>query len=245
MNQTELESIVSEEAPEEPIDNSALTNSTIAYNAAIIILELGSSVMVGMLTFWYYGIVWFLSGAISFNLHHKNWDSSLNNDKQQANAQTGMIVSVLAVVVMALLAGAAMVNTKYSLVSFNAGWFSALVELFTVGLFCWHGFQFAMYRFADDSFNRNKQIAKAKANANKKIEIAKAAGSVVAANQKYISERDAQYQKYGDKGAVDAVLAKITGMPTVSPAMSTNQATVDGVELKNTTPKADAGKPNI
>ena len=67
-----------------------------------------------------------------------------------------------------------------------------------------------MYKFKDDSFVINRQIARAKAIANKKIEFAKAAGSVVSANKKFLDERNSQRNKHG-AAPVDAALNRLEG----------------------------------
>ena len=219
----ELEALVTEEAPEPPIDKSPIKNSTFAYHAVVIVLDLISGGIVGYLTFWFYGVIWFLAGAIAFFQHHKNWESPTNNDYQQKNSTIGMIVSVVAVGVMALASGAVLVLTSRGLLAIDGGYIAAFVELVTVSLFIWNGYQFAMYKFKDDSFVIARQIARAQANAHKKIEFAKAAGSVVDANRKFITERNVQRNKHG-AGAVDAALNKLQGRNAAQMPMNANAA---------------------
>lgn len=204
---SELEELVQDQKPEEPPDDSSLRVSTIAYQIAIVIVDGLTGATIAAISYWYYGVIWFLAGAISFFLHHKNWDSARNNEKQVRNAQTGMIVSVVAMIVMALSAATVWV------LKITSVYIETAIVLPILGLFFWHAFQLAMYRFADDKFVIERAIASAKANANKKVQIAKAAGTVVAAGKQAIDEKNKQYQRHGDRGAVDAAISKIGGQP--------------------------------
>jgi len=226
----ELEQLVTEEAPEPPIDRRPIRNSTVAYHAVVIVLDVISGCIVGYMTFWFYGVIWFLAGAIAFFQHHKNWENPGNNDYQLNNSTVGMIVSVVAVAVMSLVSGAVLILTERNVFTVNSGYVSAFVELVTVSLFVWNGFQFAMYKFKDDSFVINRQIARAKAIANKKIEFAKAAGSVVSANKKFLDERNSQRNKHG-AAPVDAALNRLEGK---APKMVSYASEVEA-------PKASAG----
>jgi hypothetical protein len=200
---SELESLVNDAKPEEAPDESALKTSTIAYQAAIVIIDGLTAATIAMISYWYYGVIWFLAGAISFFLHHKNWDAPLNNEKQIKNSQTGMIVAVASMVVMALAAASVWV-LKYQSPYIEAG-----IVLPVIGLFFWNALQVALYRFESDKFVMNRAIARAKANAHKHITIAKAAGEVVAANRTAIEEKNRQYQRHGDRGAVDRAMEKM------------------------------------
>lgn len=234
----ELEQLVTEEAPEAPIDRRPIQNSTFAYHAVVIVLDLISGYIVGFMTLWVYGVIWFAAGAIAFFQHHKNWENPNNNDTQLQNSVTGMIVSVAAVAVMALASGAVFILTQRGVITIDGGYISAFVELVTVSLFIWNGYQFAMYKFKDDSFVINRQIARAKAIANKKIEFAKAAGSVVSANKRFIDERNIQRNKHGS-APVDAALDRLQGKPMTPRSAPAMAAQTEGVELD--APKAQAG----
>jgi hypothetical protein len=230
----ELTQLVIDEAPEPAADNSPLRNSTIAYHLVVFTLDIISGYIVGFLTIPVYGVIWFFAGAVAFFQHHKNWESPTNNDAQLKNSTTGLIVSVSSVVIMALLSGAALMLQRNGILTIQAGYVATAVELITVSIFCWNGFQFAMYRFADDSFITNRQIKKAQGNADKKVEFARAAGRVVAANQRYIDERNSQRNRHGGQ-AVDASLARMQNRVPVI----TNASTVDMAALD---PKAQSGQ---
>jgi uncharacterized membrane protein len=204
---TELEELVSEQEPEKKPNRAPLRNSEIAYHLAVILIDGITGYTVAMLTIWYYGVVWFLGNAVVFFIHHKNWERPENNDDQEQNAQIGLIVSVASMVIMAVAAGSVF------LIQITSRWITVGFEVLSVLLFCFHALQLALYRFADDEFKINRQIAKAKAIANKKVQIAKAAGAVVEANKLALQEKNNQYKKHGDKGAVDAAFNRIDNKP--------------------------------
>src|SRR5687767_4471720 len=102
---TELEQMVAEEEVESPPDNSALTYSKYGYSMAVVVLDIITGWTIWQLTFWYYGALWFMAGAVVFYLHHKNWERVGNNQKQIDISKTGLIVSVVTMLLMALVAG--------------------------------------------------------------------------------------------------------------------------------------------
>lgn len=216
---TELEELVSEQEPEKKPSKTPLRNSEIAYHLAVILIDGITGYTIAMLTIWYYGVVWFLGNAVVFFIHHKNWERPENNNEQENNAMVGLIVSVASMVVVAVAAG------SVYLLGSTSRWVTIGFEVLSVLLFCFHALQLALYRFADDEFKINRQIAKAKAIANKKVQIAKAAGAVVEANKMALQEKNNQYKKHGDRGAVDAALQRIENKPRIVP-MIANAATV-------------------
>ncbi len=198
----ELEKLVTEEAPEPPPSRSELTRAKIAYHAAVVLIDLVTAYTVGMLTFWYYGVIWFIGNAVVFFLHHGNWERPESNDNQSKTSIVGMIVAVSSMFVLAIFSGA------MALVGNTKTWVQLTIEIFSVVVFFFHAVSFAVYYFQDDEWKINRQIAKAKANARKKVQIAKAAGKVIEANKDALRERNTQYGKHGQK-VVDAALAKV------------------------------------
>lgn len=229
---TELEELVSEQEPEKPPSRAPLLNSEIAYHLAVILIDGITGYTVAMLTVWYYGVVWFLGNAVVFFVHHKNWERPENNDEQEENSKTGMIVSVISMVLVAIISGALFLTNTVS------NWVTVGTEVVSVTLFCFHAGWLAFYRFADDEFKINRQIAKARAIANKKVKIAQAAGKVVMANKMALQEKNSQYKKHGDRGAVDAALARIEGKQKPMPA---NQVFASDVK-DHTTPDPTKGQ---
>lgn len=232
----ELTKLVEAEEPEPPTDTNNLRNSTIAYHAVVIVLDLISGAIIGYMSVWFYGVIWFLAGAIAFFQHHKNWENPNTNDYQLKNSTRGMVVSVVAVIAMGLLSGAVLILTSNNIITFSSGYIGFAIEIVTVSLFVWNGYQFAMYKFKDDSFIIARDIARAKGNANKKIKLVEAAGTVVKANKAFLNERNNQHGKHGQK-PVDAAFNKMQGFkPSQSFAKDTEQ-----LELKDDRPNSSGG----
>lgn len=202
---SELEEMVQEEEIKPVADNSALAYSKFAYNAAAVILDVITGWTIWQLTFWYYGVLWVLAGAVVFFLHQKNWERDGNNQKQVDISQRGIIVSVASIVVMGAVAGALWILGVVNL------WTEVGIIVSSVLLFSWHAVQLATYYFIDDEFVIRRQVARAEAQAKKKIKIIKAGGEVVKANKEALDERNAQYKKHGNKGAVDAAINRVEG----------------------------------
>jgi len=202
---TELEEMVSEQEPEPTPSPAPMRNSAIAYHLGVFLIDLVTGYTVGVLTFWYYGVIWFLGNAVVFFQHHRNWERAENNDTQEKNSQVGMIVAVSSMFIVALAAGG------FLLAGMRNVWVQIGFEALSVTLFFFHILQFALYRFSDDAWKLNRAIAKANAIANKKVAIAKAGGRVVEANKRALQERNHQYKKHGDPGAVNAAMASMQG----------------------------------
>ena len=200
----ELEKLVSEGEPEPAPDNSPLDWSKHIYHAAVILIDALTAFMVSQLTMWYYGVVWFLANALVFFIHHRNWERAENNDKQDRNTIVGMIVSVASMFILAVVSGGLYLTET------RGAWVQIGIEVFAVTLFFYHAISIAVYRFTDDKWIMDRQIAKARANANKKIQITEAAGKVIDANKKVLAKRHQQYSQHG-RNVVDKALAKVSG----------------------------------
>lgn len=209
-NLTELEQMVAEEEMEPKPDNSALSYSKYAYNIAVVLLDVVTGWTIAQLTFWYYGVMWFLAGAVVFYLHQKNWERDGNNETQVKISQIGMILSVGSMLVMAVVTGGLWI-AKANGAAVNLMWSEIGIVSFAIVLYAYHSVQLARYYFLDDDFVIKRTVARAKAQANKKIQIIKAGGDVVRANREALKERNDQYKKHGDKGAVDAAINRVEG----------------------------------
>ncbi len=198
----ELEQLVAEQEPEPAPNNAPLERASFAYHAAVIFIDLITAYTVGVLTFWYYGVVWFLGNAVVFFLHHSNWERAENNASQSKNALIGMMVAVGSMFIIAATSGALLVAKV------DNTWVKVGFEITAVTTFFFHAGMFAFYRFMDDDWKIRNQIANARAIANKKVKIARAAGLVIEANQKALAEKNKQVDKYGG-GVVEAALAKV------------------------------------
>lgn len=223
---SEIEDLVKEEEPEPERDNSSLFLSKVAYNLAVTVIDIGTGYLIWQLTFWYYGLIWFLAGAVVFFLHQKNFFTAGNNDKQIKGAQNGIIVSVASIIIMAMLAGGLYVFNVKNL------WVEVGLILISLALFFYHAYMLAMYVFNDDGFRINNSISRAYAQADKKTQIAKASGKVAKVYREADLEKKAQYQKHGEKN-IDAAMNKIQGKQPQQQfkPMTANAQDVDTVKL--------------
>lgn len=200
----DIEELVKDEEPDPVPDESSLKLNSIAYNVAIVVVDAGTGWLLWQLTFWYYGLIWFLAGAVVFFLHQKNFFTPGNNEKQMSGAQTGIIVSVASVVIMAMLAGGLYVFSVHNL------WVEVGLIIVSVGLFFYHAYALAMYVFNDDGFRMKNSIARSFAQAEKKVKIAQAGGRVAGAYRKAKLEREMQYRKHG-KNNIDSAMNRVEG----------------------------------
>lgn len=230
---SEIEDLVKEDEPEPTQDKSSLWLSSFAYKLAILIIDAGTGYLIWQLTFWYYGLIWFLAGAVVFFLHEKNFFTAGNNDKQIKSSQSGVIVSVVSMLIMAMVSGGLYVFGVKNL------WVEVGLIVTSLGLFFWHAFQLAMYVFNDDGFRIKNTITRSFAQANKKKEIAKASGIVVRAHREAEKEKKAQYQKHGQAN-IDAAIGKMNGKQFQQPARQFAKDT-ETPEL-DSRPNSQAGK---
>jgi uncharacterized membrane protein len=200
---TELERLVSEGEPEAPPNNTPLEMSKWAYHIAVILIDAVTAYTLGTITIWYYGVIWFLGNAVVFFFHHNNWERAENNDTQESLSLWGMIVSVVSMFIVAVAAGGVFM---YGLELF---WVQFALEAFAITAFFAHTVMFAVYRFIDDTWKMNRQIAKAKANANKKVQFIEAAGTVIDANKKVMAKKGNLSNKHGGQ-VVDRAIAKVS-----------------------------------
>jgi hypothetical protein len=200
----DMEDLVKEEEPEPQTDRSHLFLSKVAYNLAIVLLDAGTSYLIAVLTYWFYGIVWFLAGAVVFFMHQKNFFTAGINEKQEKGAQSGIIVSVVSVIAMAIISGALFILRMAN------SWVEIGLIAVSISLYSWHAFKLAMHVFNDDGFRIENTVARAFATAKKKKRIAKASGSVAKAYREASNERENQYRKHG-KGNIDAAIGKMEG----------------------------------
>lgn len=238
-NISELEELVNEKKPAPKPSRAPLSASKLGYSVAIVIIDLITGWTIWQLSYWYYGVIWFLAGAISFYLHQQNWEHPGVNEVQEKNAMLGMIVSVTSMFLMAIAAGFALIFGVTSNIA------EAVIVGCVILAFFWHALQLALFYFADDDWEITRQINRAKATANKKVQIARAAGEVVTALKAFQNERDNQHKQHGDGRAVDAAMAKIGGnKQVVSYASDTDKTPQEAqgakkqpTDGKDTTPK--------
>lgn len=203
-NIEDIEDLIQEEEPDPVPDETSLKLNSIAYNTAIVIVDAGTGWLLWQLTFWYYGVIWFLAGAVVFFLHQSNYFTAGINDKQAKSSQTGIIVSVASVVIMAMLAGGLYVFSVQNL------WVEVGLIVIAITLFFYHTYALAMFVFYDDGFRMRNSIARAFAQANKKIKVAQAGGKVAEVYRNAKRERELQYSKHG-RNNIDSAINRVEG----------------------------------
>lgn len=204
-NVDELEKLVIAEKPPKAPSKAPMMFARIAWLGVSFSLDIVTAWTVWQITsYWYYGVMWFLAGAVPLVMNQMLWERPENNDTQRNLATVGLVVSVITIVGMAIAAGVLYVQGTYKNVTVEA-WIVGI----TVVLFAYHGLNAAFFYFSDDDWKIQNQIARAKAEAEKKKEIYRAAGEVAAAAKSAQAELNAQRGKHGER-IVTAAVGKIS-----------------------------------
>ena len=204
----ELEQLVAEEEAPKPPSKAPMNFARAAWLGVSFALDLVTAWTVWQITsYWYYGVMWFFAGAVPLVMNQMLWERPENNETQSKLATAGIIVSVVTIVGMAIVAGVLYVQGTYKNLTVEA-WVVGI----TVVLFAYHGLNAALFYFTDDDWKIKNEIAKAKAQANKKKQIIKAAGEVARAAQEAQNELHKQKGKYGE-GVITAAMQKIEKKP--------------------------------
>ncbi len=203
-NLDELEKLVREEEPPKPPSKTPMNFARAAWLGVSFTLDLVTAWTVWQITtYWYYGVMWFFAGAVPLVMNQMLWERPENNGTQRNLATGGLVVSVVTIVGMAIAAGVLYVQGAYK---------SATVEAWIVGitvvLFAYHGLNAAFFYFTDDEWKMQNEIARAKAQAQKKKAIYKAAGEVAATGAEALAELEAQRRKHGGR-VITAAVEKI------------------------------------
>lgn len=159
-----------------------------------VVIDVVTAVLVWKITGWLpYGVFWFLAGAVGLIWSDYLRDRIGNNATQTSIGERGVVVSGLAILVMALLAGVCYVLGFTRLV-----WVEALTVVATVGLVLYHVFMAYIYYNADDAIKEENREALLNAAAEKQILEIHRAARIVAAKK----ARLAQLHEYeGEHGA--------------------------------------------
>lgn len=201
-----LEELVNEEEIEQAPKNT-LTANKIFWNGAAIAIDGITGWTVWQITgYWYYGVIWFFAAAIPMLLHQQNYERVGNNQKQMDLAKKGILLAAGSILLMAIASGVVFViGMTHNLV------IEAVTVGVTVSLFVTQAYISYVYQMEDDEVKTKNSIARAKANANKKIKVIKAGGEVLAAGERVVAERKKLLRKYGRVNLVDHTINKIEG----------------------------------
>lgn len=167
-----------------------------AWGVGTVALDAYTAWIFATMTTPFYGVLWIAIGAGGLIY----WDLAANrignNDEQDKIAADARIVSVLAIAIMAVIAGALLLSgVRFS-------WTPVAIEVVAVGLFVYHMVQLYRYYDADDERRAQKEDALAEMRSLREIAAADRAARRVKAKLERVS-RDQKYrQQYG--GAYDA-----------------------------------------
>lgn len=156
---------------------------------------------------WYYAALWIIAGAGGLLFAEWLWERIGNNDEQVKIANTSKTVSALAVVIMALASGVAVIMEWQGLKVMEIG-----ILFVTVGLVCFHGWQAYQYHEKDDDYIAQTLDALADAKNEKEIKSIHRAGRRVTA-KKTVYNTGERYQKIHG-GAFKAAAGRSFGKDT-------------------------------
>lgn len=182
--------IMAEFAPKD-IQRSQVNGAKIAWMAVAIGIDVTTAYALFLVfqPFWWYAALWVVAGAGGLMFAEWLWERVGNNDEQTRIASTSKNVSAVAIVVMAVLAGVAMIMGWQ-----RQPWMEVLALISVVGLACFHGWQAYQYHEKDDDYIAATEEARANANNLKEIRKTHRAGLRIAA-KKRVHQVGEKYQK--------------------------------------------------
>lgn len=186
-----------------PINKKPVDESKIVWMVGTIVMDVVTAYFIWQTTVLIYGIWWVLIGAGGLIWSERQRGRIGNNDEQKKIGSTGVVVSAVAVLVMALGMGAAYLTHMT-----EVRWVMLSVEIVTVGLCGYHLIQAYRYHELDDEYQEQNadSIAEAR-NVSELRQIHRAARRVESKKRKWITS--AAYRgKHGE--AFDAALKSIT-----------------------------------
>lgn len=182
--------IMAEYAPKS-ISRTQVKGAKFAWMAVAIGIDIATAYayFVILAPFWWYGVLWLIAGAGGLMFAEWLWERIGNNEEQTKIASASKTVSAVAVLVMALLSGVALI-----LGVTRAPWMEIIALVSAVGLACFHGWQSYQYHEKDDDYIAATEDARADANNQKEIRKVHRAGQRVAA-KKVVHRTGAKYQE--------------------------------------------------
>lgn len=186
----EEERIKAEFSPKK-ISRTQVSGAKFAWMAVAIGIDLTTAYALYLVfsPYWWYAAFWAIAGAGGLMFAEWLWERIGNNDEQTRIAQTSKTVSAVAVLGMALLAGAALIMGWQ-----RAQWMEILAFVIVVGLVCFHGWQSYQYHEKDDDYIAATEDARKGAENMKEIRKIHRAGQRVAA-KKLVRRVGEKYEK--------------------------------------------------
>lgn len=204
-------------------DRGQLKGAKIAWILGAFAVDASTAYAIWQILFWWYGLAWVVAGA--GGIVYSDWlrERPDNNDEQKDIAELGLNVSWVSIVVMAVLAGVALVlglqKNKY---------IEGFMILFVVGLFIYHVFQSYRYAVCDDEYVLMQTERKANAEIDARIAEINRAARIVAARKRTNEMLDNYKREHGT-----AILAQLGELRT----FADETEDVGSVQTKNP-PKA-------
>ena len=171
--------ILAEFAPKE-IERTQVKGAKVAWMSISIGIDLATAYayMLILDPYWWYGIIWIVAGAGGLLFSEWLWERVGNNDDQTRIATTSKTVSAIAVLLMALLVGVALILGWE-----KAAWMEIFAMFSAVSLICFHGWQSYQYHEKDDDYIAATEDARADARNTKEIRSIHRAGMRVKAKK--------------------------------------------------------------
>jgi hypothetical protein len=203
MNENDLNKAIEEEIAREeearalaefappPVSNAQVKGAKVAWMTAAGIIDLTTAYALYFVFFpyWWYAVLWGLVGAGGLIFQEWLWERVGNNKQQTALATKGKNVSAVAIMVMAVIAGIALIM----------GWqgvkvLEVIAMLAVVGLACFHAWTAYQYHEIDDDYIAVTVESRAEADNQKAVRQIHRAGARVEA-KKRVHMIGAKYQE--------------------------------------------------
>lgn len=162
-----------------------------AWIAGVIGVDAYTAWIWWLYTTWFYAVVWFAVASVGLIYWDIADNRPGNNQKQSAKAKEARIVSAVAVILMALVAGA------INLLGLRSPYISVGIEIASLALAGYHLFSWYTYDAVDDERVARNNEALAEADSDRAVREAHRAGRRVAAKLGRIRIDNLYRKKYG------------------------------------------------
>jgi len=161
------------EPKQEKKPTNGLWLALVAFNFAFFVVDAISALVVGYLTFWYYGVATLLAGAVFMFIHEFLFTRAFNNPTQKKISIGGAIWAVLTILFIALASVMASL-TGFLAVEYIPYFEAGMVAIIVFNIVL-HGVLTGVFYYVDDGHNAKNKAARARARAITQTEIDDAA----------------------------------------------------------------------
>lgn len=162
-----------------------------AWTAGVIGVDAYTAWIWLIYTTWFYAVVWFAVASVGLIYWDIADNRPGNNQKQSAKAKEARVVSAVAVILMAFVAGA------INLLGLRSPYISVGIEIASLALAGYHLFSWYTYDAVDDERVARNDEALAEADSAREVRAAHRAGRRVAAKLGRIRIDNLYRKKYG------------------------------------------------